>query len=114
MREAPTFTAQIYMAGDMLAAKQICQEYCEIGLCVTIEPLDFIYTGGKEAGFRVGLINYPKFPATSDRIKEIAIDLANTLRNRLYQDSYSIVCSDTTIWESRREQTTKGSDKPCP
>lgn len=109
MKKEPTFTAQIYMAGDINQAKQVCRRFCLVGLCVTIEPLDFIYTGGEEAGFRIGLINYPKFPADPEHIKATAVLLANTLRDSIFQDSYTIVCSDETQWDSTREQTTKGS-----
>ncbi len=38
---------EIFMAGDIAQAKQACREYCRVGLCVTIEPCDYIYTGGE-------------------------------------------------------------------
>lgn len=105
MTIAPTFTAQIYIAGDLATAKQLCRKYCfEIGLCVTIEPVDFIYTGGEESGMRIGLINYPRFPTEAADIKSRALDLARRLRVGLCQHSFSLVTSDETIWESVREE----------
>lgn len=76
----PTLQFSIYMAGDVAQAKQVCREHCFfVGLCVTVEPVDYIYTGGEEAGFRVGLINYPRFPTTSDDLRTKAFELADTL-----------------------------------
>ena len=47
-----TIRFDIYMAGDLAQAKQVCREYCfEVGMCVHVEPVDFIYTGGEETGF---------------------------------------------------------------
>lgn len=100
-----TYRAQIYMAGDIGQAKQVCREYCKkVGLCVTVTPTDFIYTGGEETGFVVGLINYPRFPAPPSAINEHATALANVLRLRLCQHSFSIVTDDKTYWSSERDQ----------
>ncbi|NEV75617.1 hypothetical protein DYI24_00805 [Rhodopseudomonas sp. BR0C11] len=104
--QVKTFTAQIYMAGDINQAKMICRKYCyDVGLCVTVEPIDFIYTGGEEAGFRVGLINYPRFPSEPSDILSRAIDLARTLRDELSQHSFSVVTPTETIWDTRRDST---------
>jgi len=100
-----TYTAQIYIAGDAAHAALVCQRYClDVGLCVTVEPLDFIYTGGREAGVRVGLINYPRFPASPADIFDRAFDLAKLLRTELGQHSFSIVAPDKTVWDSTRTE----------
>lgn len=102
---APTIRFNIYMAGDLAQAKQVCREYClDVGLCVHVEPVDFIYTGGEEAGFKVGLINYPRFPADVAQIAERATALADRLMLRLCQHSYSIVGPSETVWFSRRPE----------
>jgi len=101
--EAPTYTAAIYIAGDLTEARRVCRGYCMKGLCVTVEPVEFIYTGGAETGVRVGLINYPRFPASPSEILNTAEHLAVALMNQLYQHSVSIVATDKTIWLSRRE-----------
>lgn len=47
-----TYTARIYMAGDIEQAKVFMRKECyppNEGLCVTIEPTTFIYTGGEES-----------------------------------------------------------------
>lgn len=69
----PTLRFDIFMAGDVSQAKLVCREYCyAVGLCVHIEPVDFIYTGGEEDGFKVGLINYPRFPISEPELHERA------------------------------------------
>jgi hypothetical protein len=98
-----TYTAAIYIAGDLNGARAACRDFCMTGLCVTIEPVEFIYTGGSETGVRVGLINYPRFPAEPDAIWAKAEALADRLMNDLCQHSYSIVATDKTVWKTRRE-----------
>lgn len=103
MKSAPTIRVDIFIAGDIQQAKQVCREYCmEVGACVTVEPVDYIYTGGEEAGVRIGFINYPRFPTDVYGIKDKAGELARRLMERLCQHSYSIVGPEETTWYSRR------------
>lgn len=100
---APTLRADIFMSGDLSAAKQVCREHClNVGLCVHIEPVDFIYTGGAEAGFKVGLINYPRFPTDEASLMATAETLGRLLVDRLFQHSCSIVGPTETRWLTRR------------
>ena len=102
--EVLTYTAEIYIAGDYAAAKYICQRHCmDVGLCVTVEPVEYVSTGGCEAGVRVGLINYPRFPTDPEAIFAKALNLARLLRVELAQHSFSIVATDRTVFESVRE-----------
>lgn len=102
---AETIRFDIFLAGDIAHAKRVCREYCfEVGLCVTVEPVDYIYTGGEETGVRVGLINYPRFPATEAELFEKAKKLAGRLLGHLCQHSYSIVGPRETVWFTRREE----------
>jgi hypothetical protein len=98
----PTGRAEIFIAGDILEAKKVCRAYCTRGLCVTIEPTTYIYTGGEEVGMRIGLINYPKFPCSQKQLTDTALDLADTLREALFQESYSVVTPERTYWRSWR------------
>lgn len=101
--ETPTLVLTIVMAGDVEQAKQVCRDYCfHVGLCVTVEPTTYIYTGGEEAGIRVGLINYPRFPSDAETLWRNATHLADMLRSALYQHSYSIIGPDKTVWSSNR------------
>ena len=102
MNECQTYTATIFIAGDYVTAKQVCRNYCAVGLCVTLEPTEYIYTGGSEAGVRVGLINYARFPADAAQIFDHALTLARMLREALCQHSFSIVATDKTVFETTR------------
>lgn len=98
-----TFTAKIYIAGPIEIAKQIIRRECLVeGLCVTIESTLYIYSGGEEQGYVVGLINYPRFPKTPKEILDRAEKLAILLLNETYQQSVSIVTPEETIWISKR------------
>jgi hypothetical protein len=104
LKTAPTFNVDIHMAGDIALAGQVIQRYAvENGICVTLSPQSFIYTGGREEGFRVGFINYPRFPAEhGNDIWAKAMTLAGSLMVELGQHSYSIVTPIETTWVSRR------------
>jgi len=84
----PTYIATINLAGDLQDAKRCCKAFCnKIGLCVAVEPITYVYSGGCEEGVKVTLINYPKYPNESSEIAKVALELANLLRVELYQDS---------------------------
>lgn len=99
MTAVKTYRAEICMAGDLDAAKQVCREFCwDNGFCITATPTTFIYTGGEESGFIVRAINYPKFPAERTQILATMERLAAFLAERCCQRSYSIVADDITYW----------------
>ncbi|MCA0358750.1 MAG: hypothetical protein LCH78_18200 [Proteobacteria bacterium] len=103
--EAATYTATIFVGGDLAKAKAACRAFCdEVGLCVTVEPTDYIYTGGNTEGVSVGLINYGRFPAEPAAIFAHAEALALKLIDGLGQESASIVATDRTIWLSNRRE----------
>lgn len=107
-KTAPSFNVEIHMAGDIIAAGAIIQKYVDaVGLCVTLTPQSFIYTGGREEGFKVGLINYPRFPKEPKEIIALAHFLAIELWPQLGQQSYSIVTPIETIWVSHRPEDTE-------
>ncbi len=93
-----TYTATIFIAGDLAKIKDVCREFCLRGLCVTATPTDFIFTGGSEAGAAIGLINYPRFPSTPEKIKTDALELARTLMAECCQRSCTVAWSDGTAY----------------
>lgn len=100
---APSYPVSIFIAGDYERARQIAREFCmNVGACVTVTATTYIYTGGEEAGVIVGLINYPRFPATQDDILTRAEGLAGDLMHGLCQHSYTIQTPNKTYWHSRR------------
>lgn len=104
MTPTPTYTAQIYIAGDLDTARRVCREFVwQIGECVTIEPVEYIYKGGAETGVRVGFINYPRFPQPEAEIWDRAWTLAERLLDALRQWSFTIVATDRTVFFSRRD-----------
>jgi len=113
MKTVDTFTAQISVGFKNIDtgveysarhAKEICQDYCdEVGLCVTVAETEFIYTGGSERGCIVGLINYPRFPSTPEKILGHAFVLAKKLLDEYHQHKVSIICPDKTYMIERSE-----------
>lgn len=98
----PTFSAKIFVAGCAVAAKNICQSHVLTGGCVNVVEAEFVYTGGREKGVIVELINFPRFPKTSDAIRLDAKELALKLIEVLGQGSATIMFSDQTVFLSRR------------
>lgn len=104
-KTSPTWNVTIHMAGDIARAGQLIQRYAaDHGMCVTLTAQSFIYTGGREEGFAVGFINYPRFPSEREDIEANARSVANELMHKLGQHSYSIVTPKETIWVSRRPE----------
>lgn len=102
----PTFTAEIYIAGNMQDIERRCAEYCmEIGLCVSIEPVKFVYTGGREDGAVIRLVNYPRFPSTPDQIRQKANILAEMLIRACSQWSALVVDREQTLWLTYRQDS---------
>jgi len=97
-----TYYANIYMVGDIDHCKQFLSKYVKKGACVTVTPTEYIYTGGRETGFIVGLINYPKFPRSDEGIINETLSIANELIAELGQDSATIVTPEETMWLTLR------------
>lgn len=99
----PAITVEIFMAGDIAQAKQEIRRFVlENKICVTVSPIDYIYNGGQEAGFVVGLRNYPKFPSDAYTLRRLARDLAELLRRELCQDSFMVSDGSQSVWSSTR------------
>lgn len=103
-----TFMARIYLSGPIEQAKQIIRAHClDVGLCVTIEPSLFIYTGGEEFGYVVGLLNYPRFPSSQGAIVAAANDLAIKLLAGTFQHSALVVTPTLTTWITKRDDVSQ-------
>lgn len=100
-----TWQATIYLSGPLAVAEQVCREYCySHGLCVTVSPTKFIYTGGEEVGVQVGLLQYPRFPKDVSELEQTTRELAETLRKAMVQHSVLIVFPHYTTWMTEREE----------
>lgn len=104
-RELPTCRVDLHLAGELSVIEQTCREYCHrVGLCVTVQPQRFLYTGGQEDGARVGLIDYPRFPKGEDALWSHAHALALLLADRACQHSVLLEGPTRTVWLSRRDE----------
>lgn len=102
-KRAFAYKVEIFIGGDHNKALDICERVCtNVGLCVTVEPVTYCYTGGRCAGVRVGLINYARFPSIDRIIWNRAEDLAMILLDELGQGSYTIQDSEISEFYSRR------------
>lgn len=109
--EVETFTALIYVGlrnrddgqvYKIMKARQWLQKYVNReSACVTITPTEFLYKNGREPGFVVGLINYPRFPESPTKIRKKAQAIARGLRKLLKQYRVSTVFPDKTVMVSK-------------
>lgn len=100
---AATPTATIYIAGDYNMALEALRTHCdEIGDCWAVEPVDFIYTGGQEAGVRLTRINYPRFPRSPEELQELAEKVVEWMLLQLHQRSCTVVGPLRSTWMSRK------------
>lgn len=102
---APTYQIRLFLSGPIEVAKQALRAEClREGLCVTIEPTTFIYTGGEEAGYVVGLLNYPRFPSSVEQLDRRARHVMYALLDATHQHSALMVTPTTSEWITKREQ----------
>lgn len=113
------YPVSIFMAGDITIAKAACRDFCDgeaktfgSGLCVTVTPTTYVYTGGAEDGVIVGLINYPRFPAEPGMIFATAKALAERLCEVLGQQSFTVQTPDAAFWTSYREADRTSPGEP--
>lgn len=106
VRQEPTRVIEVFMAGDIVHAKQVIRRFCRATpCCVTVTPTTFIYSGGEESGFVVGIRNYPRFPAEAEVLGTLADRLGSALTDELGQHSYMTVeHGGKTTWRSTGEQ----------
>jgi hypothetical protein len=100
-RQEPTYRIQLFLAGPIEVAKQLIRrEVLKGGLCVTVSPTDYLYMGGEESGYVVGLLQYPRFPESIESLQQKARNLMQILLEGTCQRSALMVTPDTTEWVS--------------
>ena len=99
----PTFEATLFVSGPYDKIKEVCQEFCLKGFCVSIKKVEYTYTMGCEEGAEVTLINYPRFPSAEVDITEKALQLGEKITISCHQGSFTLVCPSRTYFWSRRE-----------
>lgn len=103
IRHAATYWVELHLSGPIEIAKQVIRAEClRQGLCVTIQPTTFIYTGGEETGYTVGLLNYPRFPSTPAELECRARTLMHLLLDATHQHSALMMTPTVTEWITKR------------
>lgn len=98
-RMLPTYWVKLYLSGPIEVAKQIIRQNArDEGLCVTVDPTTYIYTGGEEQGYVVGFINYPRIPWTEEAVLNRALVVAEKLLNGTYQKSVLVQTPTETFF----------------
>jgi hypothetical protein len=82
----------------------VCRQHCfEKGLCITVEPVKYIFTGGSEDGVRIGFINYTPYPKERIDILLRAEKLGYDIAERNGQWSFTIIDDHLSRYYSRKE-----------
>jgi hypothetical protein len=101
---APTVEVRVFIAGPVSDVKRALAEIALRGACYSVEETEFVYTGGRETGACVRLINYPRFPCSGDELMRQGEQLGRELLLALHQASCSVVGPVETVWLTRRSQ----------
>lgn len=102
--EAPAWEARIFIAGSLEHCKILLARYAVRGACFSVEPTEFIYTGGRETGCVIRLINYPRFAEDPLAITAQAVALAEVLLVDLHQASCTVQTPERAYWLTRRPE----------
>lgn len=95
--ESSTF--HIHIGGSLQKIKEICNSAAmDEGMCVTVLPQTFIYSGGEEEGAKISFRAYPRFPTHKDELQTAAISLAKRLVRETNQSSAMVEGLETTNW----------------
>ena len=104
IKSCQTYVFEIFMAGDIDDCKRfLTKRASAVGDCWSVEPTEYIYSGGRELGFIVRRINYPRYPSSSSEIEYQMIDLSKSLMEELGQGSCSLVGPENTVYLSRKK-----------
>ena len=87
------YKAVVYIAGDYRMGLEAIKTWCDAHSdCWSEEPVDYVYTGGCEAGLKATRIHYPRFPEDSAaNIQDLAEKMGEYLLVALHQHSCTVV-----------------------
>lgn len=104
-RICESFTVSLYIGGCITTAKAVlARRAAEEGACWSVEPTEFIYSGGREVGMAIRDINYARFPRTVDEVERRMAAVAVELMTALGQGSCSIVGPTQSRYLTRRKE----------
>lgn len=104
IKEENTWYGDLYICGDINNIRNIVRKHCFEGNCLTITPIEYIYTGGSEQGVKIGAIQYPRFPKEEEKLLDKLIELGYDILEANYQFSFTIVTRDKTHYYSRKPE----------
>lgn len=104
-RVCESFTVTLYIGGCITTAKAaLARRAAEMGACWSVEPTEFIYSGGREMGMVIRDINYARFPRTVEVVEDRMAAVAVNLMDVLGQGSCSIVGPTQSRYLTRRKE----------
>lgn len=94
----------IYIAGGYADILRACKRFCtDVGYCASVMPCDFPYKFGCESGAKITLINYARFPLSTDQLLLKAQEVASFVAEECCQGSYSIIGNGASTYFTRKE-----------
>jgi hypothetical protein len=103
MKFTHSYPISIFIAGSRYEIERLLSMHvANVGMCVAVKDLDFIYTGGQESGVEIQIQNYPRFPSDPNSITCRANELAKMLIEQLYQRTALVVTPDKTYWHENK------------
>jgi hypothetical protein len=104
-RVCKAWTVTLYIGGAAEIAKDELTRLAALeGACWSVEPTEFIYSGGREQGVIVRRIAYARFPVSVRQAQDEMLLIGYALMERLGQGSFSIVGSDESVFVTRRKE----------
>lgn len=104
VQTCPSWTVTLYIGGSVDAAKgALAQEAALRGACWSVEPTEFVYSGGREQGVIVRQIAYARFPQSAEDAERDMLHVGHLLMERLGQGAFSVVGPLTSTFVSRRK-----------
>lgn len=91
--------AKILIAGEHERCKELCREFCKRGFCVSVKPIQIIWTGGEEPGCEVYFFEYPRMVRKD--IKEQGLMLLDFLIIGMGQKTGTLVHGSESITRYR-------------
>lgn len=101
VKKSDPYQCTLFVGGNIHHIELICRKYVETGLCITITPTKYVYTGGAEDGAIIGFINYARFPNTKGNIFELAVELGREIIEQTGQLSFSVMDNENNCYFSR-------------
>lgn len=103
-RRCAAWSVTLYIGGSVDEIKSLLARRAAVrGACWSVEPTEFIYSGGREAGAIVRQIAYARFPGSAEQALEDMLALGKWLMHETGQGSFSVLGPTESVFVSRRK-----------